>query len=186
MHELRQRHCQIRSASVVDGISDFDTLHSGKHDEEVQLCAFDILVEGSDDLRKLPLHLRETSLERPLARRPECIFVNPFERGEIGPDLYRAACRMGLEGGVERSHAEALVTGNAFARKSPPHPILAQCRLAASKNLRSEAGTSSYSMKRRRTSSAMSTVASRDQPFGGVEGDDAHRVFVLPSCDQCV
>jgi hypothetical protein len=98
MHELRQRHCQIRSASVVDGISDFDTLHSGKHDEEVQLCAFDILVEGSDDLRKLPLHLRETSLERPLARRPECIFVNPFERGEIGPDLYRAACRMGLEG----------------------------------------------------------------------------------------
>ncbi len=21
----------------------------------------------------------------------------PFERGEIGPDLYRAACRMGLE-----------------------------------------------------------------------------------------
>ena len=149
----------------MDGISDFDTLHSGKHDEEVQLCAFDILVEGSDDLRKLPLHLRETSLERPLARRPECIFVNPFERGEIGPDLYRAACRMGLEGGVERSHAEVLVTGNAFARKSPPHPILAQCRLAASKNLRSEAGTSSYSMKRRRTSSAMSTVASRDQPL---------------------
>jgi bifunctional non-homologous end joining protein LigD len=98
MHELRQRHCQIRSASVVDGISDFDTLHSGKHDEEVQLCAFDILVEGSDDLRKLPLHLRETSLERLLARRPEGIFVNPFERGEIGPDLYRAVCPDGPRG----------------------------------------------------------------------------------------
>ena len=102
MHELRQRYCLISSASVVDGISDFNTRHSGKHDEEVQLCAFDILVEGSDDLRKLPLHLRETSLERPLARRPECIFVNPFERGEIGPDLYRAACRMGLEGIVSK------------------------------------------------------------------------------------
>jgi hypothetical protein len=25
-------------------------------------------------------------------------FVNPFERGEIGPDLFRAAYRMGLEG----------------------------------------------------------------------------------------
>ena len=25
--------------------------------------------------------------ERPLARRPEGIFINPFERGEIGPDL---------------------------------------------------------------------------------------------------
>ena len=102
MHELRQRYCLISSASVVDGISDFDTLHSGKHDEEVQLCAFDILVEGSDDLRKLPLHLRETSLERLLARRPEGIFVNPFERGKIGSDLYRAACRMGLEGIVSK------------------------------------------------------------------------------------
>jgi hypothetical protein len=36
----------------VDGIFDFNALHSGKHDDEVQLCAFDILVEGGDDLRK--------------------------------------------------------------------------------------------------------------------------------------
>ena len=34
-----------------------------------------------DDLRKLPLHLRKSNLERLLARRPEGIFVNPFERG---------------------------------------------------------------------------------------------------------
>ena len=32
----------------------------------------------------------------------EGIFVNPFERGEIGPDLFRAACRMGLEGLVSK------------------------------------------------------------------------------------
>src|SRR6516165_3064225 len=62
--------------------------HSGKHDEEVQLCAFDILVEGDDDLRKLPLHLRKTNLARLLARRPDGIFVAPFEQGEIGPDLF--------------------------------------------------------------------------------------------------
>jgi len=49
----------------VDGISDFDALHSGKHNEEVQLGAFDILVEGGDDLRKL----RKTNLERLLERR---------------------------------------------------------------------------------------------------------------------
>jgi bifunctional non-homologous end joining protein LigD len=36
--------------------------------------------------------------ERLLARRPDGIFVAPFEQGEIGPDLFRAACRMGLEG----------------------------------------------------------------------------------------
>ena len=65
----------------VDGVSDLNALHGGKHDHEVQLCAFDILVEGGDDLRKLPLHLSKASLERLLARRPEGIFVNPFERG---------------------------------------------------------------------------------------------------------
>jgi bifunctional non-homologous end joining protein LigD len=46
-------------------------------------------------------------LQRLLARRPEGIFVNPFERGEIGPDLFRSACRMGLEGLVSK-HRERL------------------------------------------------------------------------------
>jgi hypothetical protein len=41
--------------------------------------------------------MRKTSLDRLLAQRPEGIFVSPFARGEIGPDLYRAACKMGLE-----------------------------------------------------------------------------------------
>jgi bifunctional non-homologous end joining protein LigD len=35
-------------------------------------------------------------------RRPDGIFVAPFEQGEIGPDLFRAACRMGLEGLVSK------------------------------------------------------------------------------------
>jgi ATP-dependent DNA ligase len=52
----------------VDGVSDFNAPHSRKHDDEVQFCAFDILVEGDGDLRRLPLHLRKTSLERLLAR----------------------------------------------------------------------------------------------------------------------
>jgi bifunctional non-homologous end joining protein LigD len=37
-----------------------------------------------------------------LARRREGVFVNPFERGEIGTDLFRAACHMGLEGLVSK------------------------------------------------------------------------------------
>jgi hypothetical protein len=81
----------------VDGISDFDALHSGRHNEEVQLCAFDILMEGGDDLRKLPLSMRKANLERLLARRPEGIFMNPFERGEIGPDLFCAASSWALK-----------------------------------------------------------------------------------------
>ena len=43
------------------------------------------------------MSLRKTNLARLLARRPDGIFVAPFEQGEIGPDLFRAACNMGLE-----------------------------------------------------------------------------------------
>jgi bifunctional non-homologous end joining protein LigD len=39
---------------------------------------------------------------RLLARRPDGIFVAPFERDEIGPALFRAACDMGLEGLVSK------------------------------------------------------------------------------------
>jgi ATP dependent DNA ligase domain len=44
----------------VDGVSDFNALHSRRHDDEVQLYAFDIR----------PLALRKTNLARLLARRP--------------------------------------------------------------------------------------------------------------------
>jgi bifunctional non-homologous end joining protein LigD len=86
----------------VDGVPDFNALHSRKHDEEVQLYAFDILTLDGEDLRPLPLSLRKTNLVRLLARRPDGIFVAPYEQGEIGPDLFRAACNMGLEGLVSK------------------------------------------------------------------------------------
>jgi ATP-dependent DNA ligase len=101
----RQKRFVIDGEAVVlgvDGISDFNALHSGKHNEEVQLCAFDVLALDGDDLRKLPLSMRKTNLARLLARRPDGIFVNPFEQGEIGPDLFRAACRLELEGLVSK------------------------------------------------------------------------------------
>ena len=86
----------------VDGIPDFNALHSRQHEEEVQLYAFDILTLDGEDLRPLPLSLRKTNLARLLARRPDGIFVAPFEQGEIGPDLFRAAYNMGLEGLVSK------------------------------------------------------------------------------------
>jgi ATP-dependent DNA ligase len=86
----------------VDGVSDFDGLHSRRHDSEVQLYAFDALMLDGEDLRHLPLSLRKTNLARLLARRPEGIFVSKFEQGEIGPDLFRAACNLGLEGTVSK------------------------------------------------------------------------------------
>jgi ATP-dependent DNA ligase len=76
----------------VDGRSDFNGLHSRKHDDEVQFYAFDMLVSEAEDLRKLPLTLRKTNLAWLLARRVDGIFLSDFEQGEIGPDLFRHAC----------------------------------------------------------------------------------------------
>ena len=61
----RQKHFVVDGEAVVlgvDGISDFDALHSRKHDEEVQLYAFDMLSGDGEDLRKLPLSMRKTNL----------------------------------------------------------------------------------------------------------------------------
>src|SRR5262245_1248595 len=79
----------------VEGISDFDGLYSGQHNDEIQLYAFDILALDGDDLRKLPLHLRKNNLARLLAQRADGIHLAPFEQGEIGPDLFTAACDLG-------------------------------------------------------------------------------------------
>ena len=86
----------------VDGIADFNALHSREHNEDAQLYAIDILALDGKDLRTLPLSMRKTNLARLLARRPEGIFVAEFEQGEIGPDLFRKACEFGLEGLVSK------------------------------------------------------------------------------------
>ena len=87
---------------LVLGVDGIDALHSREHDHEVQLYAFDILALDGEDLCGLPLSMRKTNLARLLARRPDGIFVAPTEQGEIGPDLFRAACNMGLEGLVSK------------------------------------------------------------------------------------
>jgi len=111
----------------VDGISDFNGLHSRKHDDEVQLYAFDILALDGEDLRKLPLHLRKNNLARLLARRPEGIFLSDFERGEIGPDLFRQACKFGLEGLVSKRRDRPYRAGRSpdwIKVKNRTHPAL--------------------------------------------------------------
>jgi bifunctional non-homologous end joining protein LigD len=86
----------------VRAYSDFDALVSRQHDDEVQLYAFDVLALEGDDLTKLPLSMRQTNLQRLLARRVDGIQLAPFEPGAIGPDLFRPACAHGLEGIVSK------------------------------------------------------------------------------------
>ena len=61
-----------------------------------------MLASDGEDLRKLPLSMRKTNLARLLNRHVHGIHMAPFEVGEIGPDLFRHACLMGLEGLVSK------------------------------------------------------------------------------------
>jgi bifunctional non-homologous end joining protein LigD len=126
----------------VDGVSDFDGLHSRQHDDEVQLYAFDCLALDGDDLRKLPLSMRKTNLARLLARRPDGIFIAPFEQGEIGPDLFRKACEFGLEGLVSKHRDRVYRAGtspNWLKVKNPAHPAVQRVKEALLADLRGKA-----------------------------------------------
>ena len=126
--KLRQEQFVLDGEAVllgVDGRSDFDGLHSRKYDAEVQFNAFDLLAAGGDDHRKLQLFLRKQNLAALLARRSEGIHAAPFEQGEIGPDLFRHACLMGLEGLVSKHRERVYGTGRCthwLKVKNPKHP----------------------------------------------------------------
>ena len=67
------------------------------------------------------------NLARLLARRPEGIFVSEFEQGEIGPDLFRQACKFGLEGLVSKRRESVYRGGrspNWIKVKNRSHPAL--------------------------------------------------------------
>jgi bifunctional non-homologous end joining protein LigD len=115
----------------VDGRSDFDGLHSRQNNDEGQFYAFDVLMSDGDDLRKLPLSMRKASLTRLLARRVNGIFLSDFERGEIGPDLFRHACMLGLEGLVSKRNDRpyrAGISPNWVKVKNPAHPAMARVK----------------------------------------------------------
>jgi len=126
----RQKQFVIDGEAVilgVDGYSDFNALHSGKHNDEVQLCAFDVLAMNRDDLRDLPLSMRKANLARLLARRPDGIFMSDFEQGEIGPDLFRKACEFGFEGLVSKRRDRPYQSGRSkhwIKVKNRRHPAM--------------------------------------------------------------
>src|SRR5438067_2445947 len=100
----RQKHFVIDGEAVVlgiDGISDFSALHSRKHEHEVSTPL--MCLQWAETIFAT---CRSTSARTILSgcwrAGPTALQFAPFERGEIGPDLFRAACRMGLEGLVSK------------------------------------------------------------------------------------
>ena len=82
-------------------------------------------VPGKNDIS--PIANDDPRLERLLGRYSEGIFVAPFEIGEIGPDLFKAACAMGLEGLVSKDSGRAYTAGRCshwIKVKNPAHPAM--------------------------------------------------------------
>jgi ATP-dependent DNA ligase len=82
----------------VDGISDFNALHSGRHNKEVQLCAFDVLARAATICAGFRSQCARPILpgSSPADRRGSS--STPLSGGEIGPDLFRKTCELGVEG----------------------------------------------------------------------------------------
>ena len=59
--------------------------------------------------------MRKINLARLLARRVDGIFLSDFEQGEIGPDLFRHACLMGLEGLVSKHQIASIAPAGSIA-----------------------------------------------------------------------
>jgi bifunctional non-homologous end joining protein LigD len=115
----------------VDGVSDFDALHSGQHGTDAQLYAFDVLAMDGDDLRGLPLSMRKAALAKLLRGRPNGMFIAPVEAGEIGPDLFPAACRFGLEGIVSKRRDRSYRAGRSpdwVKVKNPASPAMTRAK----------------------------------------------------------
>ncbi len=109
------------------GMSQFDRLHSRKHDHEVQLIAFDLLAVGGDDVRREPLHARKALLQRLVVKSGDGIQLNPHLTGEIGPAMFEHACKLGLEGIVSKHRDRLYRSGRSTSWikvKNPAAPAM--------------------------------------------------------------
>jgi bifunctional non-homologous end joining protein LigD len=84
-----------------DGVSDFEALHDRQRNNEAVAFAFDLMMLDAEDLRSLPWLERRKMLKKLLGRRA---FGLTYSREIIGrgPEVFEAACRMGLEGVVSK------------------------------------------------------------------------------------
>lgn len=100
LHDLPCRSCVLDGEAVVqlpDGRDDFHAVRSRSGAGRAVLMAFDLLELDGQDLRSWPLVERRAELAHLLTSPVDGIaFVDAHD--EHGPDLYRHACVMGLEG----------------------------------------------------------------------------------------
>ncbi len=103
--KLRAWSFVIDGESVIlrpDGVSDFDRLHSRRHDGEVQLLGFDLLELDGADLCRDPLTTRKATLASLLRWSREGIQIVEHIEATDGATVFEHACWLGLEGIVSK------------------------------------------------------------------------------------
>jgi bifunctional non-homologous end joining protein LigD len=100
-----------------EGVSSFHALQAALSDgdgSQIVFFVFDLLFEGDEDLRRLPLRGRKERLKallKPITARKSSVirFVDHFETA--GDAVLQSACRMSLEGIISKRLDAAYVSG---------------------------------------------------------------------------
>jgi bifunctional non-homologous end joining protein LigD len=85
----------------VEGVANFDVLHSRIMEHTAVACAFDLMMFEGDDLRLRPLSERKTALRKLLKRSKDGIQYVEHTEGD-GEEMFAAVCKLGLEGIVSK------------------------------------------------------------------------------------
>jgi bifunctional non-homologous end joining protein LigD len=90
-----------------------------------------MLAGDGEYYRRLPLSLRKANLARLLKRRVPSILIAEYEQGDIGQELFRATCRMHIEGIVSKRVDHGYCAGwckHWLKVKNPAHPAYSRVR----------------------------------------------------------
>ena len=101
---LPARSCLIDGQAIArdqNGLAVFEMIRWRRHDQDVVLCAFDLLELDGQDLRKVQIEERKRTLAKLLHRSPAGIIFNEYYDGD-GTTLFRHACRFGCDGIVSK------------------------------------------------------------------------------------
>jgi len=115
-------------APAADGTTDFSVLQNelkGKS-TRIVMVAFDLLYLNGYDLRKLPLEERKSHLKK-LIGKTAIQFSESFEAD--GPEMYKYACSVGLEGVVSKVRDSRYPAGRGMIGSRKPARSARHCRL---------------------------------------------------------
>jgi bifunctional non-homologous end joining protein LigD len=101
---LPVRSCVVDGEAIAcdeNGLSVFDLLHHQRRDQIVTLCAFDLIELDGEDLRRMPIEHRKSTLLRLIRDRHPGIVFNAHYIVD-GAIVFKNACALGCEGIVSK------------------------------------------------------------------------------------